>query len=67
MSRYSIIDGPDGILPPLDGRRCGIVAWWSGTAPKEEPMADAYRAVIPYESLDPLTIGASGDDEKLSR
>ena len=23
-------------------------------------MADAYRAVIPYESLDPLTIGASG-------
>ena len=30
-------------------------------------MADAYRAVIPYESLDPLTIGASGDDEKVSR
>jgi lactate racemase len=30
-------------------------------------MADAYRAVIPYESLDPLTIGASGDDEKISR
>ncbi len=28
-------------------------------------MADAYRAVIPYESLDPLTIGASGDDEKV--
>ena len=30
-------------------------------------MADAYRAVIPYESLDPLTIGASGDDDKVSR
>jgi lactate racemase len=30
-------------------------------------MADTYRAVIPYESLDPLTIGASGDDEKVSR
>ena len=30
-------------------------------------MPDAYRAVIPYESLDPLTIGASGDDEKVSR
>jgi nickel-dependent lactate racemase len=30
-------------------------------------MADAYRAVIPYESLDPLTIGASGDDEKVTR
>ena len=30
-------------------------------------MADAYRAVIPYESLDPLTIGASGDDEKVFR
>jgi nickel-dependent lactate racemase len=30
-------------------------------------MADHYRAVIPYESLDPLTIGASGDDERVSR
>jgi nickel-dependent lactate racemase len=30
-------------------------------------MADAYTAVIPYESLDPLTIGSSGDDEKVSR
>ena len=30
-------------------------------------MADTYRAVIPYESLDPLTIGASGDDDKVSR
>jgi lactate racemase len=30
-------------------------------------MADTYRAVIPYESLDPLTIGASGDDERVSR
>ena len=30
-------------------------------------MADAYRAVIPYESLDPLTIGSSGDDERVSR
>ena len=27
----------------------------------------AYQAVIPYESLDPLTIGASGDDDKVSR
>jgi nickel-dependent lactate racemase len=30
-------------------------------------MASTYKAVIPYESLDPLTIGASGDDEKVSR
>ena len=30
-------------------------------------MADAYRALIPYESLDPLTIGASGNDELVSR
>jgi nickel-dependent lactate racemase len=30
-------------------------------------MADTYRAVIPYESLDPLTIGASGDESKVSR
>jgi nickel-dependent lactate racemase len=30
-------------------------------------MAETYRAVIPYESLDPLTIGASGDESKVSR
>ena len=30
-------------------------------------MADTYSAVIPYESLDPLTIGASGDDDKVTR
>jgi len=30
-------------------------------------MADTYTAVIPYESLDPLTIGASGDESKVSR
>jgi lactate racemase len=30
-------------------------------------MANTYTAVIPYESLDPLTIGASGDEEKVSR
>jgi nickel-dependent lactate racemase len=30
-------------------------------------MADTTTAVIPYESLDPLTIGASGDDDKVSR
>ena len=30
-------------------------------------MSASYRAVIPYESLDPLTIGASGDEEKVSR
>jgi nickel-dependent lactate racemase len=30
-------------------------------------MADTYRAVIPYESLDPLTIGSSGDEDKISR
>jgi nickel-dependent lactate racemase len=30
-------------------------------------MADAYRAVIPYESLDPLTIGSAGDESKVSR
>ncbi len=29
-------------------------------------MADAYRALIPYESLDPLTIGASGNYELVS-
>ena len=29
-------------------------------------MADTYTATIPYESLDPLTIGASGDDDKVS-
>ena len=27
----------------------------------------AYEAIIPYESLDPLTIGASGDDDKVTR
>jgi nickel-dependent lactate racemase len=30
-------------------------------------MSESYRAVIPYESLDPLTIGASGDDDKVNR
>ena len=30
-------------------------------------MADTTTAVIPYESLDPLTIGASGDEEKVTR
>ena len=30
-------------------------------------MTETYRAIIPYESLDPLTIGASGDDEKVNR
>jgi nickel-dependent lactate racemase len=30
-------------------------------------VANTYRAVIPYESLDPLTIGASGDESKVSR
>ncbi len=30
-------------------------------------MSDVYTAVIPYESLDPLTIGASGDETKVSR
>jgi nickel-dependent lactate racemase len=30
-------------------------------------MASTFTAVIPYESLDPLTIGASGDEEKVSR
>jgi nickel-dependent lactate racemase len=30
-------------------------------------MANTYTAVIPYESLDPLTIGASGDEDKVSR
>jgi lactate racemase len=27
----------------------------------------AYKAVVPYESLDPLTIGASGDEGKVTR
>ena len=30
-------------------------------------MASTYTAVIPYESLDPLTIGASGDETKVTR
>lgn len=30
-------------------------------------MADTYTAVIPYESLDPLTIGAAGDESAVSR
>jgi nickel-dependent lactate racemase len=30
-------------------------------------MTETYRAIIPYESLDPLTIGASGDEEKVHR
>src|SRR5881392_2604558 len=30
-------------------------------------MADSYRARIPFESLDPLTIGASGDESKVYR
>ncbi len=30
-------------------------------------MSEPYRAVIPYESLDPLTIGAAGDETKVSR
>src|SRR2546421_1758072 len=30
-------------------------------------MAETYRAAIPYESLDPLTIGASDDESKVYR
>ncbi|MGH7539633.1 MAG: hypothetical protein ACRELC_01415, partial [Gemmatimonadota bacterium] len=30
-------------------------------------MPEAFKAVIPYESLDPLTIGSSGDETKVSR
>jgi lactate racemase len=30
-------------------------------------MADIYRARIPYESLDPLTIGSAGDESKVYR
>ena len=30
-------------------------------------MSETYRAVIPYESLDPLTIGASDDETKVHR
>src|SRR5438876_9913463 len=30
-------------------------------------MADSYRARIPFESLDPLTIGASDDESKVYR
>src|SRR5947209_6922221 len=30
-------------------------------------MTDTYRARIPFESLDPLTIGASGDESKIYR
>jgi hypothetical protein len=30
-------------------------------------VGDTYRAVIPYESMDPLTIGASDDETKKYR
>jgi nickel-dependent lactate racemase len=30
-------------------------------------MSETYRAVIPYESLDPLTIGAADDESKVHR
>jgi lactate racemase len=30
-------------------------------------MTETYRAIIPYESLDPLTIGAAGDESKVNR
>lgn len=30
-------------------------------------MSDVYKAVIPYESLDPLTIGASGNEDLINR
>ena len=30
-------------------------------------MSDVYRATIPYESLDPLTIGAADDESKVYR
>src|SRR5919106_1514771 len=30
-------------------------------------MPEVFKAVIPYESLDPLTIGSSGDETKVSR
>ena len=30
-------------------------------------MTETYRAVIPYESLDPLTIGAADDESKVYR
>ena len=30
-------------------------------------MSGTYRAVIPYESLDPLTIGATDDESKVYR
>ena len=30
-------------------------------------MSDVYKAVIPYESLDPLTIGASGNEDLVNR
>ena len=30
-------------------------------------MSDTYRAVIPYESMDPLAIGATDDESKKHR
>ena len=30
-------------------------------------MSDSYKAVIPYESMDPLAIGATDDDSKKHR
>jgi nickel-dependent lactate racemase len=30
-------------------------------------MTETYRAIIPYESLDPLTIGSAGDQSKVHR
>jgi nickel-dependent lactate racemase len=30
-------------------------------------MTETYRAIVPYESMDPLTIGAAGDETKVNR
>ncbi len=49
---------------PLDASPATGIAWREARE-EEEPWRTT--AVIPYESLDPLTIGASGDDDKVTR
>src|SRR6476646_1989928 len=39
----------------------------AGPARGRTAMSDVFRATIPYESLDPLTIGAADDDSKVYR
>src|SRR5207245_9341899 len=65
-------DRPGGGATPAAARRSGrppIVDPLAARAfEKGFPVADeTYRAVIPYESLDPLTIGSADDESKVYR